>query len=110
MVVAGCTALAPAVASATTTSATGSITAVSASHLVDGETFTIDDGFNAPTAFEFDSNASVTGGRVGVAFVPGDSADQVKTKIINVVNAIDTGLYVSASDAGAGLVGLVNDN
>jgi hypothetical protein len=109
MVVVGCTALAPAMASATTTSATGSITTVSGSHLVDGETFTINDGFNAPTAFEFDSNASVTGGRVGVAFVPTDTGDQIKAKIVTAVNAVDTGLLVTASNAGTGLVGLVND-
>jgi hypothetical protein len=110
MVAAGCTAYAPAIAHATTTAASGSITTVSGSHLVDGETFTINDGFNAPTAFEFDSNASVTAGRVGVAIVGADSADQVKSKIIAAVNGVGAGLGVSASDAGAGLVGLVNDN
>lgn len=42
-------------------SATGSITTVVVANLVDGETFTLDDGTNPPSVFEFESTAAATG-------------------------------------------------
>lgn len=89
--------------------ATGSITTVAGADLVDGETFTLDDGVNAPTVFEFDSNASVTPGNVAVTFTGADSADDVRDAILAAVNGVGAGLAITAADGGAATVDLEND-
>ncbi len=89
--------------------ATGSITTVVGSALVDTETFVLDDGANAPTTFEFDSGGGITPGNVAVAFTALDTADQVRDAIIAAINGVVAGLAITASPGGAGLVSLVND-
>lgn len=70
------------------TPAYGSISAVAGSGLVDGETFTLDDGTNPPVTFEFDSNGSVveTSTLRQVAFTGGDSELTVATSIGQAIN------------------------
>jgi hypothetical protein len=87
--------------------ATGSITAVAGSALVDGETFTISDGVNTPVVFEFDSGGGVSGANVAVAFTGGDSATTVATAIAAAINGA-LNLYITASPSGA-VVSLTND-
>jgi len=89
--------------------ATGSITVVGGASLVDGETFTISDGVNTPTTFEFDSNSSVTAGHVAVTFTNGDSATTVRDAVIAAINGVGAGLAVTASNGGSAKVSLVND-
>lgn len=89
--------------------ATGTITTVAGANLVDGETFTLNDGVHAPTIFEFDSNASVTPGNIAVTFTGGDSATTVRGAIISAINGVAGTLTITASIGGAAVVNLVND-
>ena len=90
--------------------ATGLIVAVPGSNLLDGETFTIDDGAGGTTTFEFDSkNASgVTLGHEAIPFAGSDSASQVADQIRDAVSGAAQ-LQVSANSTGPA-VWLVNDN
>ncbi|CAB5221460.1 Baseplate protein J-like [uncultured Caudovirales phage] len=57
--------------------AVGSITAIEAdpsTGIKDGDTFTVSDGRNPATTFEFDTDGSVTSGNVRVALTPGAKA------------------------------------
>lgn len=63
----------------------GAFVAAAGASLVDGETFTIDDGTTS-VVFEFDSNASVGGGNVAVTFTGGMTAAQVATAMITAIN------------------------
>lgn len=89
--------------------ATGTIADVSGANHVDGETVTISDGVHEPTVFEYDSNGSVTAGRVAVTFAGGDSAATIHTALINAINGVGANLEVTASDGGGSTVNLVND-
>jgi len=89
--------------------ATGSITTVAGSALVDTETFTLNDGVNTPTVFEFDSGGGVTGGHTAVTFTGGMTADQVRDAIISAVNGVTTTLLITASSGGAATVTLTHD-
>lgn len=89
--------------------ATGSITVVAGSNLVDGETFTLNDGVNPAKVFEFDSNASVTPGREGVVFTGGDAIGVVKAAVIAAINAATPLAITAAPGGGAGEVLLAND-
>ena len=91
---------------------TGSITvpAGGGASLVDTETFTISDGVNTPTVFEFDSNSLITAGRTAVPFTGGDSQNTVRDAIITAVNGVGSTLKVTASIGGVGIVTLTADN
>ena len=81
----------------TSTAATGTITCVAGVSLVDGETFTINDGVNAAVVFEFDSNGIVTPGRVGVTFTGAYTAGQVRDAVIAAINGVGATLAITAS-------------
>lgn len=89
--------------------ATGSITVVAKASLVDGETFTLDDGQNPPLTFEFD----VTGDGVAAGNVPVDVSADVSVANVRstVISAINDGfqLDIEASAGGAGIVELQNE-
>lgn len=91
--------------------ATGSITvpAGGGGSLVDGETFTIDDGVNTPTVFEFDSGGGVTSPNVAVAFTGGDSQAVVRDTIVSTINGVAT-LLITAAPGAAGVADLTADN
>jgi hypothetical protein len=56
--------------------------------IVDGQSFTISDGVNPTVTFEYDPIGNgVTGGRVAVSILAGDSASQVATKTRNAIFA-----------------------
>jgi hypothetical protein len=90
--------------------ATGTITAIAAASLVDGETFVLNDGVNPAVTFEFDNNASVVPSAIlrPVNFTGVETAAQMKAAIIAAINTAPT-LNITASDGGGALVTLQND-
>ena len=65
--------------------------------LVDGETFTLDDGVNTPTVFEFDTVPNgVGGGNVAVDISAAVDEGDVRDAIIAAVNGVGAGLAISA--------------
>lgn len=74
--------------------ATGSITVVAQANLVDGETFTIDDGVNPALTFEYDVAGNGVGGGNRTVDVSGDTTvGQVQvTTIAAIQSAIDADL------------------
>jgi hypothetical protein len=90
--------------------ATGSITAVAGASLVDGETFTINDGVNTPTVFEFNLTGGITGSNVAVAVTGGDSAATVAAAIRTAINNVGGTLLVTAAAPVGATIALTNDN
>lgn len=88
--------------------AKGSITAVSGANLLEGETFTLDDGVNPPTVFEFDGDASVSSGNVAVAFTLGDAATDMAAAIQAAINGVGAGLAITAGSPVGTVVPLTN--
>jgi hypothetical protein len=88
--------------------ATGSITTVAEASLVDGETFTLDDGTTSVT-FEFDlaGGDGVAGGNVAVVLGGAATADDVRDAIILAITG--SALGITAADGGAATVDLTND-
>lgn len=82
-----------------TASGTASLTAVAKALLVNGETFTVYDGTNTASVFEFDTDGAVTEGHFAVdisnAVSAADVAQVMKTAITNVLGS----LLVTASVA-----------
>lgn len=78
--------------------------------LVDGETFTLNDGVNPATIFEFDlGGGGVTPGNVAVVYTAGDTAAQIAQAIVAAVNAVGAGLAITAYWGTSNLVILTND-
>jgi hypothetical protein len=91
--------------------ATGTITVVAGSLLVDTETFTLDDGINTATVFEFDSGGGVTPGNVAVAYTALDTAATVRASVIAAINGVVGTLLITASPAVTpGVINLLNDS
>jgi len=89
------------------TSATGSITTVATASLVDGETFTLDDGVTAVT-FEFDKTPDgVTPGNVAIDISALTTADEVRDAIIGAIQGTG-GFGITAADGGAATVSLTH--
>lgn len=83
--------------------ATGFVEVTGVAAWVDGtDTFTLDDGINDPTIFEFDTDGAITEGVPGTNYrtriYVGDapSLDTVATRIRDAINAIGDKLYISA--------------
>lgn len=95
----------------TNVAATGTITIPpgGGAALIDGETFTLNDGVNAATVFEFNSGGGVTGANVAVPFTGGDSQATVRTAAITAINGVGGGLRITASPGATGVIALVND-
>lgn len=86
--------------------AIGTIVAVSAVDLIDGETFTLDDGVNAPVTFEFDTVPDgVTPGNILVDISVATTALDVANEIVAAINAA-IGLDLTASN-GSGTLSTV---
>lgn len=75
--------------------------------IVDGDIFVLSDGVTAVT-FEFDSNASVSGGNTPVTILVNDTAANVRTAIIAAING--HAFNVTASPADGVRLELLNDN
>lgn len=89
--------------------ATGTLTVVAGSALVDGETFTLDDGVNPATVFEYNSAGGVTGSNVLIAFTGGDSSGTVKTATIAAINGVGASLRMTASPGAGDVINLAAD-
>lgn len=93
----------------TPVAAAGSITTVAAASLVDGETFTLNDGSHTATIFEFDSNSSITGGRTAVTITGGMTATQVRDAMVSAINGVAGTLAITAAPGTSAQVLLTND-
>lgn len=89
--------------------AIGHITTIDPANIVDGETFTLNDGVNPAVVFEFEKVGGVGGGSVAVDITAAVDADDVRDAIVSAVNGAAS-LAISASPDGSGLVFLQNDN
>lgn len=87
--------------------ATGSITTIDPGDILEGETFTLNDGINPAVIFEFDTDASVSGSNVAVDISAAADSDDVKDAIITAVTGAT--IDITASDGGTGIVNLEND-
>lgn len=89
--------------------ATGSINTVAQANLIDGETFTLNDGVNSAVTFEFDKVPDgVTPGNIIVDISADVTADDIKSSIISAINGAAS-LDITAGDGGTGIVSLTND-
>lgn len=79
----------------------GRVQFVSGALLVDGETLTVTDHENRTVVFEFDSNGTVTAGRVALAFEVADTAEEVRDTFLTLINSLDFGVkgYSYLTDA-----------
>lgn len=90
--------------------AAGFITTVIQANIVDGETFTLDDGINPPVVFEFDkAGDGVTPGNTPVNIVAAVTANDVRDAIISAINGVGALLLMTATDGGAATVTLTQD-
>lgn len=65
----------------------GKITSTTGANIADTETFTINDGTNAATVFEFDSGGGVTPGNIAIAYAGTETAAQMAALIATAINA-----------------------
>jgi len=78
--------------------ATGVIITPAFASLVDGETFTLDDGVNAPVVFEFDTVPNgVGGGNEVVDISSAITADDVRDVMVTAINAATVPLGITAT-------------
>lgn len=82
--------------------AIGTIVAVPFALLIEGETFTLDDGVNPPTTFEFDTDTIVVGANVPVDVSLAVTALDVANAIVAAIN-LTVGLDLNASNGGSTL-------
>jgi len=90
--------------------ATGVITCVAKTNLIDGETITIGDGTQAATVFEFDVNGTGVGGtNVQVNVSTDTTAIQVAARLNTAINGVVAGLLVTSTAVGDGTLTLANN-
>jgi hypothetical protein len=81
--------------------ASGTITALAKASITDGQTFTLDDGINTPTVFEFDLPPDGVSGGNTVVDISGDTTDiEVATSMVSAINGVGATLLWTASNAG----------
>ncbi len=68
--------------------ACGEILLPSGIQMPDGQTFTIDDGVNPPTTFEFDKKGTVTPGNVIIGYTEQDTILDLAIKTQNAINGV----------------------
>jgi len=90
--------------------ATGTLTTDNGVNIVDGESFTLDDGVNAAVTFEFDNNSSVVESATlrQVPFTVFDIQSQVRDAIITAVTNAPL-LLITATNGGVSQVDLTHD-
>ncbi len=99
----GCGACSASCGEATSTAATGLLVVVGGGDLTDGETFTLDDGFNAPVIFEYDNNAAIGTDHVAVAFTAGQSAHAVALATAAAIGLAPSLNITGVANAGAAI-------
>jgi hypothetical protein len=91
--------------------AAGQLTTDTKANFTDAQTFTLNDGTQAATVFEIDTDGGgVTPGNVQVDISGDVTADDVRDTIIAAVNGVGAGLLITASSGGAATVTLQNNN
>lgn len=92
-----------------TVASTGSIICVARASLVDGQTFTLDDGVNPAKVFEFDliSNGGSPGNVIVDLPVTVSSATQVRDAMVTAING--AGLFIEATPFNPGAVILLKN-
>lgn len=94
---------------------TGSIiTPAGASYAADppgGETFTLDDGVNSPTVFEFDQDSSVVGTNVAITMTGTETVAQMAVLIRDAINGVGSFLNIVATldSVTVGKINLTNE-
>ena len=97
------------VASSDPIAATGTLKVTEPGNLVDGETFTLDDGVNTPTTFEFDTDATWTSPNVPIDISGAIDFRDVRTAVLAAINGVAT-LDITAFTPGFGdTLNLTND-
>jgi len=95
------------------TAASGQLTAIGDALLVEGQTFTIDDGINVPAVFEFGKAGWLFGvANEPITYVAGDSAHDVAGYIMTAINApsvVTLNVTASRTPINSTHVDLVND-
>jgi hypothetical protein len=88
--------------------ATGFLVLPAGASFVDGETFTLDDGFGNVVVFEFDTNLGISPGNVQV-LAPGSATESfMRDQCINAING-QGALRITASAGGSQIVLLASD-
>jgi len=91
--------------------ATGTITAPSGAQVVEGESFFLKDGHEAPDVeFRFtltEVNFPISGVLRPIVYLPGDSADDMRVRILSAINNY-RGINLFASLAEANVINLIN--
>lgn len=96
--------------SVTARAATGSIQDVQEGSHFDQDFFTLNDGINPPTLFEYDrSQNGVTAGRVPITFATGSGPGQVAMATIAAINGVGGSLLITAGTQNGGLFPLTHD-
>lgn len=99
----------------TPTYATGTIDVENGGTMVDGETFTLDDGINPPLTFEFESPLTSTwdgthSDNVPIGFSSGDADTVIRDATVAAINQVlDTQLFITAAAGSGGVVDLTHD-
>jgi len=100
------------VATTAAVAATGTLTVVAKASLLDNETFTLTDGANAATVFEYQVTGgfSPTGGGVVVINVTTDTTDaEVALRTRTAINGVVGGLAITAAAPTGAVIPLTND-
>jgi len=91
--------------------ATGTITAVPTASLIDGETFTLDDGVNPAATFEFDIPPNgVGGGNVVVDISAAVTAEDVRNVMIAAINGVAALGITAAPGVAVDQIALTNNS
>jgi len=103
-----------AITTVASTYASGTITCVAKASLVDGETFTLHDGYG-PLVFEFDVDGSgvLVASNQRINVLTDTTAEEVETRAITAINAAThldgTAIKITAANGGSGIIALTND-
>ena len=94
---------------ATGVPATGRIDTIASVYHNDGEAFTLSDGLNPVTVFEFDNDLSVAGGSIAIDITGSVDANTMRDRIITAINGVGASLQITACDGGSAQVDLIHD-
>jgi len=91
--------------------AAGSLTALAKAALADNDIFTLNDGVNTPTVFEFDKSGSYTPtpGYIPIHISTDTTAAQVADRMRTAINGVTTTLAITADATGLAKIVLTND-
>lgn len=95
--------------STTAVAATGSLTAVAAASIPAGQTFTLNDGANTPTVFQFTLGGAASGSNVAVNLSGLTTAAEVATACRAAINGVAGTLTITAAAPVGAAIVLTND-